>query len=132
MDKKQESELIAKLIAENEALKAKVAKRQTITLKVSEKGCMSAYGFGRNLDNERVFGGEKGEMRCLECKLEITSLDHLSEVEEDQIRNRRNMGKKDPQWSFHKWCDRPRKPICAGHVTPPGLEELEKGYKGKW
>lgn len=33
--------------AENELLKAKDAKRQTLTMKVSEKGAMSLYGMGR-------------------------------------------------------------------------------------
>lgn len=38
---------IEKLRAENEALKAKVSKAQTISLKVSEKGALSVYGLGR-------------------------------------------------------------------------------------
>jgi hypothetical protein len=39
---------LAKLEAENEALKQKMAKRQTISFKVSEeKGCLSVYGLGR-------------------------------------------------------------------------------------
>lgn len=38
---------LARLRAENEALKAKDAKRQTLTMKVSEKGAMSLYGMGR-------------------------------------------------------------------------------------
>ena len=38
---------IAQLQAENNALKTKAAARQTLTLKVSEKGCMSIYGCGR-------------------------------------------------------------------------------------
>ena len=36
-----------KLQAENEALKAKAMSRQTISMKVSEKGCLSVYGLGR-------------------------------------------------------------------------------------
>ena len=39
---------LAKVRAENEALKAKAMSRQTITFKVSaEKGCLSVYGLGR-------------------------------------------------------------------------------------
>lgn len=38
---------IAKLQAENEALKAKAMARQTITLKVSAKGAVSVYGMGK-------------------------------------------------------------------------------------
>lgn len=38
---------IAKLQAENEALKAKALSRQTITLKVSAKGAVSVYGMGK-------------------------------------------------------------------------------------
>ena len=38
---------IARLTAENEALKAKAVKRNTISLKVSEKGGLSVYGLGR-------------------------------------------------------------------------------------
>ena len=39
---------LAKLQAENEALKAKAMARQTITFKVSaEKRCLSMYGLGR-------------------------------------------------------------------------------------
>jgi hypothetical protein len=38
---------IAKLTAENEALKAKAMSRQTITLKVSAKGAVSVYGMGK-------------------------------------------------------------------------------------
>jgi hypothetical protein len=39
---------LAKLRAENEALKAKIASRQTISFKISEeKGCLSVYGLGR-------------------------------------------------------------------------------------
>lgn len=38
---------IAKLQAENEALKAKAMSRQTITLKVSAKGAVSVYGMGK-------------------------------------------------------------------------------------
>jgi hypothetical protein len=40
-------EIIAQLKAENEALKAKAQKRNRITLKVSEKFAVSAYGMGR-------------------------------------------------------------------------------------
>jgi hypothetical protein len=40
-------EQLAQLRKENEALKAKEAKRTTITLKVSEKGACSLYGMGR-------------------------------------------------------------------------------------
>ena len=36
-----------KLTAENEALKAKAMSRQTISMKVSDKGCLSVYGLGR-------------------------------------------------------------------------------------
>jgi hypothetical protein len=38
---------IDKLLAENEALKAKAASRQTITCKVSAKGAVSVYGMGK-------------------------------------------------------------------------------------
>lgn len=38
---------LARLRAENEALKAKEAKRSTISIKVSEKGAVSVYGLGR-------------------------------------------------------------------------------------
>lgn len=38
---------LAKLRAENEALKAKNAKASTISFKVSEKGAISVYGLGR-------------------------------------------------------------------------------------
>ena len=38
---------IAKLQAENEALKAKLAAKSTIKFKVSEKGAVSVYGLGR-------------------------------------------------------------------------------------
>ena len=38
---------LAKLQAENEALKAKAMSRQTITLKVSAKGALSVYGMGK-------------------------------------------------------------------------------------
>ena len=38
---------IDKLLAENEALKAKALSRQTITLKVSAKGAVSVYGMGK-------------------------------------------------------------------------------------
>ena len=38
---------LARLRAENEALKTKDAKRTTLTLKVSEKGAVSLYGMGR-------------------------------------------------------------------------------------
>lgn len=38
---------LAKLQAENEALKAKAAARQTITFKIGEKGALSVYGLGR-------------------------------------------------------------------------------------
>lgn len=38
---------IDKLTAENEALRAKAMSRQTITMKVSDKGCLSVYGLGR-------------------------------------------------------------------------------------
>lgn len=38
---------IAKLQAENEALKAKAMARQTITCKVSAKGAVSVYGMGK-------------------------------------------------------------------------------------
>jgi hypothetical protein len=38
---------IDKLLAENEALKAKAMSRQTITLKVSAKGALSVYGMGK-------------------------------------------------------------------------------------
>jgi hypothetical protein len=39
---------LAKLRAENEALKAKMASRQVISFKISEeKGCLSVYGLGR-------------------------------------------------------------------------------------
>jgi hypothetical protein len=39
---------LAKLEAENQALKAKIASRQTISFKISEeKGCLSVYGLGR-------------------------------------------------------------------------------------
>lgn len=41
------SQQIAKLQAENEALKAKALARQTITLKVSAKGAVSVYGMGK-------------------------------------------------------------------------------------
>lgn len=41
------SQQIAKLTAENEALKAKALARQTITLKVSAKGAVSVYGMGK-------------------------------------------------------------------------------------
>ncbi len=40
-------EQINKLRAENEALKAKVARKQTMTLKVGAKGGLSIYGLGR-------------------------------------------------------------------------------------
>ena len=40
-------ELLARLQAENAALKAKVAKASTISFKVSEKGAVSVYGLGR-------------------------------------------------------------------------------------
>ena len=71
-------------------------------------------------------------MKCLECQLEIESLGELTAVERDIIKIRRRLGKRDPEFSFHKWCDAPIKRICGGHVTPPGLEELEKGHKGRW
>ena len=38
---------LARLREENEKLKAKEAKRTTITLKVSDKGACSLYGLGR-------------------------------------------------------------------------------------
>jgi hypothetical protein len=38
---------LARLRAENEALKAKVAAKSTIKAKVSDKGAMSVYGLGR-------------------------------------------------------------------------------------
>ena len=38
---------IAKLAAENEALKAKVESRQRVSLKVTDKGGVSMYGLGR-------------------------------------------------------------------------------------
>lgn len=38
---------LAALKAENEKLRAKVEKKQTITMKVSEKGGLSVYGLGR-------------------------------------------------------------------------------------
>ena len=38
---------LARLRAENEALKAKMAAKQTITFKVSEKGALSVYGLQR-------------------------------------------------------------------------------------
>jgi hypothetical protein len=38
---------LARLRAENVALKEKAAKRQVITLKVSDKGAVSVYGLGR-------------------------------------------------------------------------------------
>ncbi len=38
---------LAKLRAENEALKAKAVKATTISYKVSEKGALSVYGLGR-------------------------------------------------------------------------------------
>lgn len=38
---------LAKVQAENEALKAKAMSRQTITLKVSAKGALSVYGMGK-------------------------------------------------------------------------------------
>jgi hypothetical protein len=38
---------LARLRAENEALKAKDAKRSVLTLKVSDKGAVSLYGMGR-------------------------------------------------------------------------------------
>jgi hypothetical protein len=42
------SSRLAKLEAENQALKAKIASRQTISFKISEeKGCLSVYGLGR-------------------------------------------------------------------------------------
>lgn len=40
-------EQLAALKAENEALKAKATKAQTISYKVSEKGALSVYGLGR-------------------------------------------------------------------------------------
>ena len=39
--------LLAKARAENDALKAKLASRSTLTPKVSEKGALSIYGMGR-------------------------------------------------------------------------------------
>jgi len=38
---------LARLRAENEALKAKDAKRSVLTMKVSDKGACSLYGMGR-------------------------------------------------------------------------------------
>lgn len=38
---------IAKLKAENEALKSKKPERGTLSMKVSEKGALSVYGMGR-------------------------------------------------------------------------------------
>lgn len=40
-------EVLEALRRENEALRAKLAIRQTVTLKVSEKGAVSMYGLGR-------------------------------------------------------------------------------------
>ena len=40
-------ETIDRLLAQVESLKAQVAKPRTLTLKVSEKGAVSAYGLGR-------------------------------------------------------------------------------------
>lgn len=47
MSTKTVEEQLADAKAQLEALKAKVAKAQTITLKVSEKGALSVYGMGR-------------------------------------------------------------------------------------
>lgn len=38
---------LAQLRAQNEALKARLEKKQTISMKVSEKGALSVYGLGR-------------------------------------------------------------------------------------
>lgn len=38
---------LAKLRAENEALRAQMERKSTLTLKVSEKGAVSLYGLGR-------------------------------------------------------------------------------------
>jgi hypothetical protein len=38
---------LTRMNSENQALKAKEAKRSTISCKVSEKGCLSVYGLGR-------------------------------------------------------------------------------------
>lgn len=47
MSTKTVEEQLADAKAQLEALKAKVAKAQTISLKVSEKGAVSVYGLGR-------------------------------------------------------------------------------------
>ena len=40
-------EQLAALQAENDKLKAAVARKSTMSFKVSEKGCLSVYGLGR-------------------------------------------------------------------------------------
>ena len=58
---------LARLRAENEAMKAKQTAKQTISFKVSEKGGVSVYGLGRFPVTERqhhgLHRGQQGEAR---------------------------------------------------------------------
>ena len=80
MDKKQESELIAKLVAENTALKAKVATGSQLRLKVSEKGCVSMYGLNKQFPVSlypqqwsRVFGFQGEVEKFIESNRDLLS-----------------------------------------------------------
>jgi hypothetical protein len=47
MSEKSIEQQLADMKAENEALQAKLAKKTTMSFKVSEKGAVSVYGLGR-------------------------------------------------------------------------------------
>ena len=70
---------IAKLQAENEALKAKAMSRQTITLKVSAKGALSVYGMGKW--PVTLYSGQW--KRLLQPKVVEGILDYLADHEDE-------------------------------------------------
>ncbi len=59
-------------------------------------------------------------MICLDCDKEIMSIDDLPPDEIDVDKG------KLPKYSRHWWCNKPNKLICCGHVSPPGLDEIER------
>ncbi len=68
-------------------------------------------------------------MTCIDCGSKIVSRDDLRDSEATAIDAKRV----EPVFSLHWWCNKPDKPICVAHHTPPGLKDLEKyGLLPKW
>ena len=67
---------------------------------------------------------------CIECGKPILRPEHAAEGSILPTGDMSRWSRSAPRFAVHIQCDRERHPsVCAGHRTPPGLEEIERFIK---